>query len=88
MKRPSRSLVKSPTVRVRPSRRPRAIGLGVKARRCAEASTRSRVASATSPRPLRAFDAVAMETPASRATSPRVVVRAFGSIAMAPPFVT
>jgi hypothetical protein len=46
--------------------------LGEKASSSAARCTRSRVASATSVRALSAFDAVATETPARRATSPSV----------------
>ena len=68
-KRPPSSSVSSPIVRVRPEISPRASALGWNDSFSAAASTRSRVAGATSSRPLSAFDAVATDTPASRATS-------------------
>ena len=58
-----------PTVPVRPARRLRASWFGVNEICSAASSTRRRVAGATSSRPLIAFDAVAIETPASFATS-------------------
>src|SRR5690606_26041544 len=69
MKRPSRSLVRRPTVPVRPARSPRAIAFGVKDNSSAMESTRARVDSATSPLPFSAFEAVAIDTPARAATS-------------------
>ena len=72
-KRPASSSVSSPTVRVRPEISARASALGWNASLSAAARTRLRVAGATSPRPLSAFDAVATETPAKVATSASVV---------------
>ena len=64
-----------PTVPVRPATNPRAIAFGVKDSSSAARSTRRRVASATSSRPLSALDAVAIETWARLATSPSVTAR-------------
>ena len=85
MKRPSRSLVSSPTVPVRPASSPRAIAFGVNDSASAASVTRARVAGATSPRPLSALDAVAIDTPARRATSLSVVVRPLSLDGMPPP---
>ncbi len=54
--------------------RARANGFGVKDRAAAAASTASRERALTCARPLSAFDAVATETPAARATSASVTV--------------
>lgn len=75
LKRPSRSPVSSPTVRVGPACRLRATGLGRKDNCSAASMTRCRVSSRTWLRPLSALEAVAGETPASRATSLRVAGR-------------
>ncbi len=74
--RPWRSLVSRPTVPVRPPSRPCARVFGTKDSCSAASTTRARVRAATSLRPLRAFDAVATETPASLATSVRVTTLA------------
>jgi hypothetical protein len=71
-KRPSRSEVSSPTVPVRWVTRPWASVLGENASWVAACRTRARVEARTWGCPLRAFDAVATDTPASRATSRRV----------------
>ena len=70
--RPSRSLVSSPTVPVRPTSRLRASWFGVNPTWSAASCTRFRVDADTSPRPLIALDAVDSETPAILATSLRV----------------
>ena len=77
--RPSRSLVSRPTVPVRPASSPRASGFGLNESRSAASTTRCRVVSLTWSRPLSAFEAVATETPARRATSERVTARVPGS---------
>src|SRR5690606_22423839 len=75
MNRPSRSLVRRPTVPVRPASSPLAIALGVNDISSAIERTRARVDSATSPRPFNAFEAVEMDTPARAATSLSVTGR-------------
>ncbi len=67
--RPTLSEVSSPTVRVCPDSSPLARAFGWKESSAAAASTRSRVAARTSWRPLSALEAVAIDTPASEATS-------------------
>lgn len=73
--RPSRSLVMSPTVPVRPAKSPCASVFGEKWSCSAARWTRWRVSSRTCSRPLSAFEAVAIETPASAAMSLRVAGR-------------
>ena len=63
-----------PMVPVRAELRALAKKFGVNERAAAASSTLSRVLAATWARPFRAFDAVATETPATRATSARVTV--------------
>ncbi len=60
---------------VRPLSSPRASALGANDRRSAASRTRRRVSALTWSRPLIALDAVAMDTPARRATSVRVAAR-------------
>ena len=72
--RPSRSCVTSPTVPERPDSRLRARPLGENESCSAAASTLVRVSARTCARPFRALDAVAIDTPARRATSDSVVV--------------
>jgi hypothetical protein len=76
LNRPSRSLVSSPTVPVRPASSPRASVFGENDSCSAASSTRWRVSVRTWSRPLSALDAVATDTPASFATSASVVGRA------------
>src|SRR6218665_1851260 len=75
MNRPSRSPLRIPTLPERSAERPFAMGLGLKSSSAAAARMRCLVAGATSKRPLSAFDAVAIDTSARRATSLRAVAR-------------
>ncbi|MNW53026.1 hypothetical protein D3C74_305670 [compost metagenome] len=84
-KRPSRSLVSRPTVPVRPASSPRASALGWNDKRSAASMTRVLVSALTWSRPLSALEAVATETPASRATSVSVTERLARSTGGDPP---
>ena len=74
LNRPKLSVVISPTVNERPASRAWASVFGANPSRCATSATRSRVSARSLPWPLRALEAVPMDTPASAATS-RMVTR-------------
>ena len=70
LNRPKLSVVIMPTVKVRTPSSPRASTFGAKPSCCAAAATRSLVSGRSLPWPLRAFDAVPIETPALREPVP------------------